>query len=336
MTVSQETAATAPGKRRRTANHPPLLSMVMTVYRGAQFLDDTFERLMAFEKELPDNTAIEIIAVDDGSPDNSYAKILDNQKRYPGKIRAVRLSRNFGAPAACHAGLTLVRGDCVCQIAQDLQEPPELLLRMFNSWRDGVKVNIPHRKSRDEPLLKKILANTYHFLFSQLVMPRYPKGGISGYLVDRQVADEMVRYQENVEPATQALSMGYSCLLHPYHRPPPVKGEKSNWTFWKSIRLVIDNFISFSYLPVRLMSAVGLVVAVASFLFALYVLIGKLTNWYLIDQPPGWATIVVLVSFLMGLMMIMLGVVGEYLWRILEASRRRPFYLIDEVSDGEK
>jgi dolichol-phosphate mannosyltransferase len=84
------------------------------------------------------------------------------------------------------------------------------------------------------------------------------------------------------------------------------------------------------------MSAVGLAVATVSFLFALYVLIGKLTDWYLIDQPPGWATIVVLISFLMGLMMIMLGVVGEYLWRILEASRRRPFYLIDEVSDDEK
>ena len=316
-----------------SAKDATLLSIVMPIYRGATMLDDTFARLVEFEKQLPDGAKIEIVAVDDGSDDDSFSKILENQKRFPSKIRAVKLSHNFGSASASQAGLELARGDCVACVPQDLQEPPELFLRMFAAWREGVKINIGVRASRDEPPLKKGLAAAYHFLFRRLVASNYPSGGLCAYLVDRQVAEEIRRHPENQDLALRLFMMGYSSRLHPYHRGPPPPGRKSGWTFAKSVKLAIDNFISFSYLPARLMSAAGILVALASFVFASYVFVGKATGWYPINQPPGWATIVVLLTFFSGMVMTMLGIIGEYLWRILDAARNRPMYLIDEVRE---
>ena len=110
---------------------------------------------------------------------------------------------------------------------------------------------------------------------------------------------------------------------------------KTNFTVGKNIKLVIDNFVNHSHLPVRLMSASGMTVALASICFALYVLTGKLTGWYPINQPPGWTTIVVLLTFLLGMVMFMLGVIGEYMWRILRQTKRHPIYRIEEMKDFE-
>ena len=312
-----------------------LLSIVMPIYQGAELLDDTFERLINMEKDLPDNVHIEIIAVDDGSQDDSYAKILHNQKKYPGKIRAARLSRNYGANAASQAGLDMARGDCLASVPQDLQEPPELYIRMFSSWQAGVKINMGTRKSRAESIVKQIPSRVYHLLFKLLVITDYPREGLCGYLIDRQIVDELRRLpRRGLDPATALFTMGYSRQLHFYHRQPPK--IKSNWTFAKNIKLVIDNFIGFSYLPVRLMSLAGIIVSLSSFCFAGYVFVGKLTGWYLINQPPGWATIVVLLTFLSGMVMLMLGVIGEYLWRILDHVRGEPLYRVEEMRDFDK
>ena len=286
------------------------------------------------EKDLPGGAQVEIIAVDDGSDDGSFAKILENQKRFPGKIRALRLSRNYGGIAASLAGIETARGDCVANIPQDLQEPPELFLRMFDAWREGIKINIGIREARQESAAKKLFAAIYHKLFKYLVMPDYPSGGLCTYLIDRQIAEELRRHgDKHLDPATRLFAMGYARRLHPYTRLPPK--IKSNWTFTKNIKLAIDNFIGFSYLPVRLMSLAGIVVALASFFFAGYVFTGKLTGWYPINQPPGWATIIVLLTLLLGMVMLMLGVIGEYLWRILDAVRGEPLYRVEEVRDIE-
>lgn len=308
-----------------------LLSVVVPVYRGADILDGTIAALIAFEKMLPAGDRMEIIAVDDGSDDGSYDKILENQKRHPDKIVAVRLARNYGSTAAELAGVRCARGDCVASIPQDLQEPLELYKRMYEAWlHEGVKINLGMRLSRKEKMLKRLPAAAYHLFFRLLVAPDYPRGGLCGWLIDRQVATEYLRVAEGAtDPSAQLFLIGYSRRLHRYHREAPKK--KTNWTFRKNIKLTIDNFISLSYLPIRLMSAFGLFISLCSFIFAGYVFVGRLTDWYPIEQPPGWATIIVLLTFLLGLVMVMLGIIGEYLWRILEAARRRPSYLLDEI-----
>ena len=322
------------GQAAQTETADILASIVMPVYRGARLLDETFARLIEMEKQLPADARVEIVAVDDGSDDDSFSKIIENQKRFPGKIRAVKLARNFGSMAASQAGFSIARGDCVAVAQQDLQDsPPELLLRMFAAWREGVKINIGVRESRDEPMVKKSLAAAYHFLFGRLVMPDYPRGGLGSYLIDRQIADELRRRPESHDLATHVFAMGYSRRLHSYHRSPPPPGVKTGWTVAKNIKLVIDNFIAFSFLPARLMSVCGVVIALASFVFATYVFVGKTTDWYPINQPPGWATIVVLLTFLSGMVMTMLGLIGEYLWRILDAARNRPIFLVDEIRE---
>ena len=309
-----------------------LLSMVVTVYHGEKMLDDTLAKLVAMGEQLAGADRFEIIAVDDGSCDNSFARIQENAKKHKNTIRGIRLSRNFGSFHALQAGLVHCRGKCMANIPQDLQEPVELYVRMFKAWQEGVKINIGVRTSRDEPWLKRALAATYHHIFAKLVMPGYPKNGMCGFLIDQQIINELARYPNmRMDPLTRLLKMGYSRIFHPYKRGKPQ--SKSGWTFRKNITLAIDNFISFSFLPIRFMSVLGILIASASMAFAGYVLLGKLTGWYPINQPPGWATIVVLTSFLSGTIMVMLGIIGEYLWRILERVQNEPLYLIDEKTD---
>ena len=307
------------------------LSMVVTVYQGEKMLDSTLSELVAMGKELTGPDGFEIIPVDDGSSDDSFACIKKNAKKYGSMIRGLRLSRNFGSYSALNAGMAHARGKCIASIAQDLQEPVELYVSMFKSWQEGVKINMGVRTARDEPWLKKTLAGIYHSLFARL-MPGYPKTGLCGFIIDRQVADEMLRHPDGrVDSLTRLMQMGYKRLLHPYKRGKPQ--AKSGWTFAKNITLAIENFISFSFLPIRFMSVSGMLTAFASMVFAAYVLLGKLTGWYPINQPPGWATIVVLISFLSGMIMLMLGIIGEYLWRILEKVKNEPLYLVDETTD---
>ena len=170
-----------------------------------------------------------------------------------------------------------------------------------------------------------------------MVVSDYPRGGLGTWLIDREVIDDVIRHPaRNTDIGTRLFTMGYTRQLHPYHREEPKM--KSNWTFRKNIKLVIDNFIGFSYLPVRLMSLAGVVTALAGFCFAGYVFLGKVfPDWYTINQPPGWATIVVLLMFTAGMLMLMLmlGVIGEYLWRILDCVRGEPMYRVEEASDGD-
>ena len=315
----------------RVKGEKPLLSLIITVFRGRAFLEETFSRVSATAKDIP--MQLEVIAVDDGSDDDSFAEIMRLQPQQSFPVRAVRLSKNYGPMASVQAGIARARGDCVAVLPQDLQDPPESIVDMLAAWREGEKVNMTYRISRDEPPLKKALAAIYHFMFRTMTGINYPAGGLGVFLVDREIADEIVAHPpRHTDILLHIFSMGYDPRLHPAPRLSPK--AKTNWTFSKSIKLAIDNFIGFSYLPVRLMSLAGVMVSLASFCFAGYVFVGKLTGWYPINQPPGWATIVVLLTFLSGMMMLMLGVIGEYLWRILDNVRGAPIYRVEETHDS--
>lgn len=306
----------------------------MPVYQGEVLLDQTLTELLAMQQQLPEGWQLEIIAVDDGSTDGSYARLAAFQQQQPQVLRIFRLARNCGSMVALRAGLSKTRGEAVVFAAQDLQESPEVLLMLFNSWLEhGDRLHIAHRGSRQEALKKMVVAEIYHWLFRKFIMRHYPARGIATFLIDRKVADELIAHmQPHADLGTQAVSLGYSYRAYPVHRSPSRLG-KSLWTLPKNIKLAIDNFIAFSYLPVRMMSAIGMVMALVSFVFSTYVFVGKFTGWYPINQPDGWATIVVLLTFLFGLVMVMLGMIGEYLWRILDYVRNQPMYLIDEEAD---
>ena len=308
----------------------------MAIYQGESLIERAIEQIIEhFQSVIPD-VAFEIIAVDDGSTDGSYAKLIAAQKQYPQFLRVIRLSRNFGVFSVTQAGFDNMRGDCVAVIPQDLQDTPQMLVDLFHAWKnDGIKINLTVRTSRDEEFFKTICATVYYKIFRVFTtVIDYPSGGLGMFLIDRQIADQFKKTPlYNTDILVYLFSIGYSRRLHPYPRNRSV-ASKSNWTFTKKIKLTIDNFISFSYLPVRIMSAVGVTVAIAGFIFAGFVFIGKLTDWYAINQPPGWATIVILITCLGGGIMFMLGIIGEYLWRILDAVHKRPLYLVDEIIDA--
>ena len=312
---------------RRTG--PTRLSIVVPVYFNALNLPDTIPQLLALESQA-DGLTLELVFVDDGSGDDSLAVLRSFQAQHPDRIRIVKLTRNFGSMAAILAGLTVAGGDCVGMIAADLQDPPELFLEMLDHWRAGSKAVFAVRTDREDSVSQRLFARAYYSLIRRFALRDYPAGGFDFFLVDRQVVRDMVRISEkNTNLMSLIFWLGYRPVMLPYVRRARTKG-KSRWTLAKKIKLFIDSFVAFSYVPIRFLSATGLIVATTAFAYGAYVFYALLIN----DIPVrGFAPVILMLAFTAGIQMTMLGVLGEYLWRTLDETRRRPGFVIDEVFD---
>lgn len=304
----------------------PKFSIVVPIYYNALNIPHTVPRLQALEKQLP-GFKLEFIFVDDGSQDNSLSLLLEEKKK-DSRIKVIKLSKNFGSMAAIQAGLSFSTGDCVGIIAADLQDPPELFIEMISRWKTGTKVVLATRSDREESFSQKAFSNTYYFLLEKFALKNYPKGGFDFVLIDKQVVNEVLQIQEkNTNIMSLIYWLGHKQEYIPYVRQERKLG-KSRWTLSKKIKLFIDSFVSFSYTPIRFMSVIGFLTALISILYGLFVIV---SNIFGIIELQGWTTIVALITFLLGIIMIMLGIIGEYLWRILDESRQRPSYIVDEV-----
>jgi len=309
------------------------LSIVVPVYYNELNLPDTIPQLLALEEKL-EGYKLELVFVDDDSKDRSLAILLDFRERFPEQIKVVKLTRNFGTMAALQAGLTVATGDCVGVIAADLQDPPELFLQMARHWEGGVKAIFAVRADREESQLQKSFSNLYYALIDRFAVPGYPPGGFDFFLVDRQVVEEVNKIQEkNTNLMTLIFWLGYQAVFIPYVRRKRTKG-KSRWTLGKKVKLFVDTFVSFSYFPIRLFSFLGVIYALISFTYGLVIFF----SWLTFGIPvQGWVPMMLVLTFTAGLQMTLLGILGEYLWRTLDESRGRPFYVIDTVySDGDE
>jgi dolichol-phosphate mannosyltransferase len=306
-----------------------VFSIVVPIYFNELNIPDTIPRLLALEEQLG-GYALELVFVDDGSKDGSLAALREFQAKDPSRIKVVKLTRNFGSMAAIQAGLTVATGDCVGMIAADLQDPPEIFLEMLDHWKRGTKAVFAVRADREESLGQKFFSNTYYALMRRFAVAGYPEGGFDFFLIDRQVVDEVNRIREkNTNLMTLIFWLGFQPIAIPYVRRARQKGV-SRWTLEKKVKLFIDSFVAFSYAPIRVLSGIGFVVAFSAFIYAGWVLY----SWAFHHIPvKGYAPIVILLSFTGGIQMIMLGVLGEYLWRTLDESRRRPAFVIDEIYD---
>ncbi|WP_340026060.1 glycosyltransferase family 2 protein [Paenibacillus sp. FSL K6-1096] len=302
------------------------LSIVVPIYFNELNIPHTIPRLQELENIIPD-CDFEFVFVDDGSKDNSFSLLMEAKRQDP-RIKIIKLSRNFGSMSAIQAGLNYTTGDCVGIIAADLQDPPELFKEMIEHWRSGKKVVLATREDREESFSQKLFSNTYYYLLEKFALKGYPTGGFDFLLIDKQVVHEVVRIQEK---NTNIMSLIY-WLGHDQEQIPYVRQErklgKSRWTLSKKVKLFIDSFVSFSYSPIRFMSFIGVITAILSFLYGVFVIVGTLSGFI---ELQGWTTIIALITFLLGIIMIMLGIIGEYLWRILDESRERPSYVIDQT-----
>lgn len=304
----------------------PLFSIVIPVYFNEPNIPYTIPCLEELQKKLSEYD-IEFIFVDDGSRDHSLDLLLKARERNK-RITVIKLSKNFGANIASQAGIRHAKGDCIGLLAADLQDPPELFEDMLQKWKEGYKVVMAVREDREEPWHQKFFSNSTYFLMRNIAFPDYPKKGYDLVLFDRQVANELRQYSgRNSYLPFLIFSLGHKRFQIPYIRKKREHGE-SQWTFSKKIKAFIDSIVNFSYVPLRLMSLVGFIVAGLSFIYGIVVIFG-----YLRGEVPveGWTTIIVIVTFLLGLIIIMLGIIGEYLWRTLDEARQAPLFIIDEI-----
>jgi polyisoprenyl-phosphate glycosyltransferase len=304
-------------------------SIIIPIYYNELNLPDTIPQLLDLAESLT-NYQLELVFVNDGSGDRSLDILLEFRAQYPETIKVVNLTRNFGSMAAIQAGFTVTSGDCVGMISADLQDPPELFYDMLKYWEKGTKAVFAVRQDREESGLQKFFSNGYYSLIRKLAIKDYPDGGFDFFLVDRQVIEDLNKIQEkNTNIMTLIYWLGFKPIMIPYVRRSRTKG-KSRWTLAKKIKLFIDTFVAFSYFPIRALSLTGLLVAIGSFLYGIFILF----YWFFYGIPvQGYVPIMLVITFTSGIQMTMLGVLGEYLWRTLDEVRRRPPFVIDKIYD---
>lgn len=302
-------------------------SIVVPVYQNEANLADTVPRLLALREAIGD-CALELVFVDDGSTDRSFALLEEFVARHPGVIRVVKLARNFGQTPAVQAGLRFARGDCVGIISADLQEPHEMFVDMLTEWRRGAKLVIGERSAREESALHRALSGVYWGLIRRLAFPEFPRLGYDFCLLDRQVVDEINRINEkNSSIFVLIYWLGYRPVFLPITRRLRDKGT-SQWRWWRKIGFTVDTLIGFTYLPARFITFMGFAVSTLCVLYFLYLL----GIWYWLHAaPPGWMTFAGLITMLGALGLFSIGIVAEYLLRILDEARKRPPYVVDTV-----
>ena len=284
------------------------LSIIVPVYWNSDTLMLLYQDMK--EKILHKLEEYEIVFVDDGSGDNSW-EIMNQIREMDENVRLVRLSRNFGEHAAILAGLSVCTGDCAVTKQADLQEDSELILQLYEKWKEGNKVVLAVRAERDEGAVKKFFANLYYTLMRKLVVKDMPKGGFDCYLLDRQVIEVLLMLDEKNSALTlQVLWVGFKSDRVYFHRKNREIG-KSRWTLSKKVKLVVDSMMSFSYFPVRFMSFLGSAYAIAAVVWGIVLVAQKVSG---VEDMPGWTSLMVLMLFSFGVVMVMLGLLGEYIW----------------------
>lgn len=306
------------------------LSIVVPVYYNEDTLQMLYEDMK--RKILGQIGDYEIVFVDDGSGDASW-EIMNRIRETDGRVQCIKLSRNFGEHAAILAGLSQCSGDCAVTKQADLQEDSRIILEMYDSWKKGNKVVLAVRAERDENPIKKFFANMYYAIVRKFIDKNMPQGGCDCYLLDRQVIRVLELLDEKNSSLTlQVLWVGFRTDKIYFHRKDREVG-KSRWTLSKKIKLVVDSMMSFSYFPIRLMTTTGVLFAV----FAVILGTGVIVERFTIGTPiAGWASLMCVVLFSSGLILLMMGMLGEYIWRTLDASRNRPPFIIDEIRREEQ
>ncbi len=304
------------------------VSLVIPVYYNAGSLPLLFTELQKVEGQLHERDCeLELIFVDDGSGDESIIELLKIKQQRP-DTRVVKLTRNFGEAHAYKTGLKYVTGDCTARLTADLQDPPELVTKMTDHWLAGSKFVIAPRETRDDPPLTELFAGIYHWLVRRMVSKDYPRGGFVITLMDAALVPYIRDSSKNFNTALLSYSLGYKPAIVPYQRRKREHG-KSGYTFAKKLTGFIDSILGFSVLPIRIISLIGFIISMLAFAYGLFIVVQAMFG--LRVGVAGFPTLVALTAFLLGLVIIILGIIGEYLWRIFDEVTTKPQAVVEEV-----
>ena len=309
------------------------LSIIILCYYSQQKLNVAYERLsQIFEA---DQIPFELIIIDDGSKDNSF-EIARTLEKNNSNVRAFQLSRNYTSHYAAFAGLSVAKGACCALIADDEQQPYTSLVEMYRLWEKGNKVVIPFRNNRKDPFFSKLFANSFYKIFNSIADIKFPIGGADTFFIDREIIDIMNKYisPRRTTTITEILRLGFNPVYVPYDR---LKGNnnKSRWILKKKINLAKDLFYSSSSWPIKFITNLGLLCFVFSIGLVLLLIYARFFGnnrfWHL-KNFPGWTSTVVIVAFFAGLILLSLGIIAEYIYRIFEEVKGRPGFLIKDNS----
>jgi polyisoprenyl-phosphate glycosyltransferase len=302
-----------------------LLSLIVPVFNEENSLDVFMDEITKVLDKI--DLDREIIFINDGSRDNTYPILLEMQKQNS-SIKVINLSRNFGKDIALTAGLDASTGDAVVPMDVDLQDPPELILEFVKEWRNGFDVVYGTRRFRSTDSAFKRFSSTYFYRLFNL-LSNYPIPFNTGdyRLIDKKVVDVIREMPERDRFMKGIFAwVGFSTKKVEYDRPQRAKGT-TKWNYWKLFRFAIDGILSFSSWPLRVWTIVGLSVASLSFLYGLWLVIRTI---FFGADVPGYSSLIVSVLFMGSLNLSGIGMLGEYLARVYNETKRRPLYIVKD------
>ncbi len=274
----------------------------------------------------------EVVFVNDGSTDDSVSRIKSLEKKGY-QVKIVSLSKNYGSHAALRAGIKNANGSLITFLYADLQDPVELISSLYAKIQEGNDIVWAHRNSTKVPLFEKLFSLFYGYMMRKFVLDNYPDKGFDIVMFNQKIANQL---NENIEKNSsvflQILGMGFRQESISYDKRQRLSG-KSKWTFSKKVKLFVDSFVAFSFSPIRFVTIIGFLFFFIGAAWALYVILRKI---FVNDISSGWPALISTILIGFGITNISLGIIAEYLWRTLDASRKRPVFIIDEIIEIPK
>lgn len=309
----------------------PLISIIIPVYNEELVIKETYKRI----KNVMENSkeTYEVIFINDGSKDKTAYIIADICKSDK-FIKLINFSRNFGHQPAITAGMDYAKGDAVVVIDADLQDPPEVILDMINLWKEGYHVVYGKRKKRKgETLFKKVTAKIFYRVLSSMTTVDIPTDTGDFRLIDKRVCNAMKNLGEKNRYVRGLVSwVGFNQTSVEYIRDERFAGE-TKYPIKKMIKFAMDGITSFSYKPLKIATSLGFLISLISFLYLLLVLYQKI---FLDTTEVGWASVIAVILFSQGIVLMILGLMGEYIGRIYEEIKNRPIYIVNELIGYEE
>ena len=306
-------------------------SVIVPVYNEEEVIHTTVSRLKQVMNQL--NDSYELIFVNDGSRDQTLS-ILKEYFQGDSSMKIIDFARNFGHQIAITAGMDAARGDAVIVIDADLQDPPELIFSMIEKWKEGYEVVYAKRtKRKGETFFKKYTASLFYRTLRALTDIDIPMDTGDFRLIDRKVCDQMALLHEKNRFVRGLVSwVGFRQTAVEYERDERLVGE-SKYPLKKMLKLSLDGITSFSYKPLKLASYAGVLLSLAGFLYMLFVIYLKLfTNSTIL----GWSSVIVIQLLFSGIVLLIMGMMGEYIGRIYDETKARPLYIVRKTYQREE
>ncbi len=303
----------------------PYLSIITPMHNEAAGIEFYFDKLIP----ILNSTGLlwEIIVIDDGSSDTTFAKLAD-KSNLDTHIKVIKFSRNFGKEAALTAGIDFASGEAVIPLDADLQDPPELIPQLIEKWQEGYDVVLAKRAKRaEDSWFKRSTAKFFYQLMRKISHVEIPPNVGDYRLISRKVINVIKKMPERVRFMKGILSWpGFKTTAIFYERPQRIAGH-SSFNVSKLIKLALDGIFSFSDFPLRIWTLIGISISILSFTYALIIIFKTLL---LGIKVPGYASLITIILFMGGIQLVSLGVMGEYISRIYLETKQRPIYCIDE------